>query len=154
MSSIEAQGSGGAAVRPARRRLKEAAPLTDAAIRKFGLVMLAGFGLFGALLRWRGHPAGALVLWAAGAAIGLLAVAAPGPARPVYRAWMAGAHVLGRINTTLVLGLCYLVVFTGIGLVFRLIGRDALKLGFDRDAKTYWEPKRMPVDAKSYFDQF
>lgn len=157
MSSIEIAERPAAkpAGRPAKRLEKDRTPrTTDGEIRKFGLVAIVGFGAFGGLFFWRRHVLAAEVFWAIGAALGALAIAAPGPARPVYRAWMAAAHVLGRVNTAVIITVFHLVLVTGLGLVFRLIGRDALRLEIDREAKTYWQPKAMPRDARRYFDQF
>ncbi len=141
--------------RPARRPPKPPpAPASDAEIRKFGVVMLVGFGLIGGILFWRGLASPAYALLALGAAVGGLALVAPGPARPVQRAWMAVAHVLGRVNTTILLTLFYALMIVPIGLVFRLIGRDALHRRKRADAGTYWEPKRLRTEPRSYFDQF
>ena len=44
-------------------------------------------------------------------------------------------------------------VFVPLGLVFRLIGRDPLAKRIDRNAASYWLPKKQPRDAASYFRQ-
>lgn len=41
----------------------------------------------------------------------------------VFRGWMVFAHLLGWINTRLLLGLTYYLVITPTGLVMRLFGR-------------------------------
>src|SRR5688572_25220314 len=99
-----------AASRPARRQIHTLQqPLTDADMRKWGLVMLIGFGLIGGLFYWRAFPTVATVLWSIGGALAAIAFVAPGPARHVHKAWMAFAHVLGRINTTILLSVFYFV---------------------------------------------
>ncbi len=140
--------------RPAKRPPRPPAVLSDADIRKFGIVMIVGFGLIGGFLAWRGYVTAPRVLWAFGGALGLLALAAPGPARPVHKVWMGFAHVLGRINTTILLSVFYYLVVTPLALIFKLIGRDALHRRFDPSAASYWEPKAMRTDARSYFDPF
>jgi hypothetical protein len=91
--------------------------------------------------------------WVLGAGISTLALVAPGPARPVYGAWMAAARFLGRINMTILLTLVYVFMFCGLGLLLRLLGRDALHLEIERQAETYWEPKR-PSEPRRYLNQF
>ena len=44
-------------------------------------------------------------------------------------------------------GILFLLVMTPLGLFFRLIGRDALKLRIERDRASYWEPKAQPAGA-------
>ena len=34
---------------------------------------------------------------------------------------------------------------------FGFFGRDPLQLKIDRDASTYWQPKKQPRDVRSYF---
>jgi hypothetical protein len=158
MSSTEAapvREAAKPAGRPAARTRESGTSHASAAeVRKFGAVLIAGFGLIGAILFWRARVQAAEIVWAGAAAVGLLAIALPGPMRPVHRAWMAAAHVLGRINTAVLVTVLHLVVVTGLGLIFRLFGRDELQLSIDREAKTYWQKKAMRTDARSYFDQF
>jgi hypothetical protein len=41
----------------------------------------------------------------------------------------------------LVMGLAFALVVTPVALLFRLLRRNELRLGFDRGAGTYWEPR-------------
>jgi len=45
-------------------------------------------------------------------------------------------------------------LFLPIGLVFRLIGRDALQRRIDKDASTYWEAKREPEKVSNYYRRY
>ena len=45
-------------------------------------------------------------------------------------------------------------LFTPIGLVFRLIGRDPLQRARRAGVESYWAPKPAPADVRSYFKQF
>jgi hypothetical protein len=42
-------------------------------------------------------------------------------------------------------------VIVPVGLLFRLFGRDALQLKIDRSAASYWQAKKQPAGARSYF---
>ena len=140
--------------RPAKRIvLSRVPPVTDSTVRTFGLVMIVGFGLVGALLHWLAHPAAARVAWGIGGVMGLLSLALPGPMRPAYRVWMAAAGVLGRINGAILLTLVYGLMLCPIALVMRLFRRDELRLR-RKPADTYWEPKSLPDDPKAYFNQY
>jgi hypothetical protein len=66
--------------------------------------------------------------------------------KPVYIGWMTFAFALGWVNTRLILGIVFYLIFTPAGLVMRLLGKDPLGLQFDRQATTYWV-RRKPQDA-------
>jgi hypothetical protein len=145
----------GRAARPAVRRLVDRSEkVTDATVRKFGLVVLVGFAAIGAIARWRLHPQTALGFWIAGGAIAAAALAAPRAVRPFRDAWMRGAAVLGRINTTILITAFYVVAVVPLGLLFKLLGRDSMRRGLDRGAKSYWEPKELAREPRRYFDQY
>lgn len=144
-----------APARPARRKLRPAAPSGGTReVRRFGLVLLVGFGLLGGLLFWWGRTGVAAGLWIFGGLAGAFALGLPRAAAPFHRGWMAVAHVLGRINGAILLALVYVFVVTPLALAFRLIGRDALRLRKRPGAATYWEPKPPPAGARSYFDPY
>jgi hypothetical protein len=65
--------------------------------------------------------------------------------KPIYVGWMTFAFALGWVNTRLILGLVFYLIFTPAGLVMKLLGKDPLGLRFDRQATTYWL-KRVPQD--------
>jgi hypothetical protein len=65
--------------------------------------------------------------------------------KPIYVGWMTFAFALGWVNTRLILGIVFYLIFTPAGLVMRLLGKDPLVLRFDRQATTYWV-RRKPQD--------
>jgi len=56
---------------------------------------------------------------------------------PIYKVWMAVGKALGWINTRLILGVIYYLLFAPVGLVIRLFGRDPMQRGRVSDALTY-----------------
>ena len=70
-----------------------------------------------------------------------LAAAIPSALGYPYRVWMLISHVVGWINTRVVLSLVFYFVFTPVALVMRLIGRDTMQRKFEPDAATYRIPK-------------
>jgi O-antigen/teichoic acid export membrane protein len=116
------------------------------ALRSFGL--LVG-GVFAAIGLWpwvfrHSDPR----IWALVVSVALVVPALVWPAalRPVYRAWMTIGHALGWVNSRIVLGVAFFVVFTPTGLVLRLLGKDPMRRRFDPAAQTY-RVKRTPRDA-------
>lgn len=113
-------------------------------IRQFGL----GIIVFAAILSyWRGP-----VFAGVGLALGLLCAALPElVGRPVYKAWMGVAFVIGSLMSALIMGFIYFGLMTPLALVMRLTGRDALRL--KRPAgESYWVGLSIPED-KSYFER-
>lgn len=111
-------------------------------MRSFGLVMLASLGAL-ALIAHRRHqgPAVVLGLALAGALLALAGLAAPAALRPVYRAWMALGHALGRVTTPVALAAVFVGVFVPLRLLMGLLRRDPLGMRPDRAAKTYWSER-------------
>ncbi len=60
---------------------------------------------------------------------------------PIYRAWMAIGHVMGWVNTRLVLGTFFFGILTPIGCIARLMGRDFIGVRMSPDAGTYRVPR-------------
>jgi hypothetical protein len=74
-------------------------PVTQPSLRRFGLTVGGVFLLLGCVSWWRGHEVAPRIMWGLGAPLFTLGAIAPSLLRPVERAWMAMAEVLGRINT-------------------------------------------------------
>ena len=108
-------------------------------LRKFGFVMTGAFALFGAVAAWRGRAAGPYLL---GLAVLFLlpALISPRVLAPVERAWMKLAEAIGSVMTVVILTLAFIVVFTPMGILLRLLGKDLLGLKPDRKLPTYWTP--------------
>ena len=108
-------------------------------LRKFGAVMSGAFALLGAIAAWRGRAAGPYLL---GLAVLFLlpALISPRLLAPVERVWMKFAEAIGSVMTVVILTLAFIVVFTPMGIVLRLMGKDLLGLKPDRRLQTYWTP--------------
>jgi hypothetical protein len=61
---------------------------------------------------------------------------------------------IGFVVSEIVLAAVFFLVFTPIGLCFRLLRRDALSRKFDATRATYWEDVSHPRSAESYFRQY
>ena len=67
----------------------------------------------------------------------LLAVAGlmmPGLLKQVYQGWMWVGHVMGWVNTRIILGILFYGIVTPMGLVMKLTGRDPMRRAFEPDA--------------------
>jgi O-antigen/teichoic acid export membrane protein len=100
--------------------------ITTKQLRSFGLTV---GGIFGLIALWplvirAEHPR----WWAVVVAVCLLAPAVVFPRILVwvYRGWMALGHVLGWINTRIILGLVFYLVITPIGILRRWLSKDPM----------------------------
>lgn len=116
--------------------------------RSFGLSVGAISLAIGVVNWWRGHDRTALVLSVAGALLLLGGLLAPALLSGVHRLWWKLAGVLGWINSRILLTILFLGVFTPVGMVLRLLRRDALR--FERRDSS-WEPySTRRQDARHY----
>ena len=106
-------------------------------LRQFGLLVGAIFTVIGLWpLVFRDEP---LRLWAVGLGCPLIAVGGllPQLLAPVHTGWMWVGHILGWINTRILLSIVFYALVTPIGLVSRLMGKDTMRRAFDETSTTY-----------------
>lgn len=60
--------------------------------------------------------------------------------KPLYRVWMKFVHVIGKINTVLLLSLFYFV-FLGIAKLFATLSRKNLLDSRWKDRESYWKKR-------------
>jgi hypothetical protein len=58
----------------------------------------------------------------------LIGMAAPVAMKPLAWIWFGFSHLLGQVMSRLLLGIVYLLLVLPIGLIRRLLGKDALRL--------------------------
>jgi hypothetical protein len=116
----------------------------------FGMVILIGFGIIGALLYMKGKTNVAIGIWSGATAVFLLAALIPSAANPFYVLWMGFGMVMGFIMSRIVLTLIFYVVLTPVALIFRLMNRDALRKK-TRQESTYWVEHPV-IEDKSYYE--
>lgn len=108
-------------------------------LRRFGITMAIMLAVIAGFCSWQRGWAGPVCLGASGLMV-LTAVFYPKILRPLEWAWMKLARGLGIISTFIILTLTYYLLLTPLGLITRLAGKTGLKLGFDHEASSYWEP--------------
>jgi hypothetical protein len=121
-------------------------------LRQFGLIALVAFPFLGWL--WGAGPVLLTILAIAGCILALIGLAIPSALKPIYLALCLITLPIGMIVGEVMMAVMFYGVFLPIGLVFRLLGRDALELRLDRQAQTYWAPKKKALSAESYFQQW
>ena len=123
-------------------------------LRKFGLMVGAGFIFLGVLLLLRDRSS-YVAFCGAGALLTAFGVIWPRALKYVYIAWMALAFTLGFVMSNVILTLFFFLLVTPIGLLSRLFGKDFLARKLDRHAASYWIPRPYETrTAESYERQF
>ena len=124
-------------------------------LRQFAGIWTVFFGAL-ALSQWLRHdsPGTGLALAALALTVGPLGLWRPQTVRGVYVGMMVLTFPVGWVVARIILAGLYYGVFTPVGLLFRLVGRDVLCLRRRPELATYWVDKPAPVDVGSYFRQF
>ncbi|WP_413933223.1 SxtJ family membrane protein [Nitrospira sp. BLG_1] len=110
---------------------------TDKELGQFGLLVGGAFAVIGLWpVVFRGES---LRLWAMvlGGLLIILGGTVPQSLKPVHRGWMKIGHVLGAINTKIILGIVYYGLITPMGLVMRFMGKDPMHRVLDKKVITY-----------------
>jgi hypothetical protein len=123
-------------------------------LRKFGVIVGAGFIFLGVLLLLR-HRSSYVAFCGAGALLTAFGVIWPRALKYVYIAWMALAFTLGFVMSNVILTLFFFLFVTPIGLLARLFQKDFLARKWDKRAATYWIQHGSEVKtANTYERQF
>ena len=120
--------------------------------RKFGitigiiLIMLAGF------LFWKEKESSQIFL-TVGIVLFAFGIAIPVVLKPIYWIWMIFATILGWIMTRVILSLLFYIIFTPIGLISRLFGKQFIELKWDKTNSTYWFYRSRDVFEKEKYEK-
>ena len=69
--------------------------------------------------------------------------------------WMKLGFFLGSIISPLILGIIYFGIFTPLGLILRILGRDELDLKINKFSKSFWKIKSQDqLISNSFENQF
>ncbi|MDP1946768.1 MAG: SxtJ family membrane protein [Nitrospirota bacterium] len=122
-------------------------------LRIFGLMVGGVFSIIGL---WpvfaRGDSPRIWAISVGGALVGL-GLALPSSLKHVHSIWMKIGHVLGFINTRIILGVIYYGLITPMGVIMRLSGKDPMRRALVPDADTYRviRPPRSRFHMKNQF---
>lgn len=124
-------------------------------LRQFaGLCLVVFVGLAGWRVWRQGLDTPAMALGTVGVVVGAVGLLRPMAIRWIYTGWMVAAFPIGWTLSHVVLGAMYYLIFTPVATVFRLMGRDALRLRRGAPGQSYWTPKAGAGDVRDYFRQF
>jgi hypothetical protein len=124
--------------------------------RKFGFTMAGAFTVFALIFLYKGRMTAVTIFGSLATIFLFFALVAPKLLEPFERVWMAFAHVLGAINTRIIMGLFYVLIFVPLALLFKVIGRDEMRRRrFSSGAETNWDDYRpRQRNARHYENMF
>jgi len=126
-------------------QLMDAQSTAKKELRSFGFIMAGMVALFfGLIIPWLWDFALPLWPWLVGLVFSVSALAAPGLLRPVFVLWTKIGHVLGWVNTRLLLGIVFYFVIAPIGLVLKLMGKDPLNRKLNKEDPSYRIESKQP----------
>jgi len=129
-------------------------PPSNRMLRQFAGLWIVFFGGFALWRAWHGQTGASTVgLGAAALIVGVAGLIMPAVVRPIYTGWMIAAFPIGWTVSKITLGGVFYLVFTPVGVVFRLMGRDPLARR-RRQQASYWTAKPVTKSGEEYFRQF
>jgi len=115
---------------------------TNKELRSFGLLVggvFAGIGFWPMLVRGGDYRPAALMLAALLIAPALIF---PRSLAPIHKIWMKLGHVLGWINTRIILGVVFFAVVTPMGMIRRMLHKDSMGRQSDSTRDSYRLPRQ------------
>jgi hypothetical protein len=119
-------------------------------LRQFAVLWLLAFLIASVQALRAGSPTVAITLAILAIGVGGPGLVAPPTIRVVFVGSMVLTFPIGWVVSRIALAAIFYGIFTPIGLLMRLCGRDVLELQRpERDS--YWSPKPQPADVRAYF---
>lgn len=122
-------------------------------LRNFGLLFFVVSAAMGGLSYWRGSSNWRWFIGGSGLFL-ILGLFLPFLLKPFYKAWMIFAFLLGWVMTRIIVTLTFFLIFTPVGFVLRILGKDLLNEKIDRSVRTYWLRHEPISDKSRYLKQY
>ncbi|MFH1800894.1 MAG: SxtJ family membrane protein [Candidatus Omnitrophota bacterium] len=123
-------------------------------LREFGFVVGGVLCVLGILFYWRGRGSFPYFL-VPGIFLVIAGAIIPSILKPVQKAWMTLAVLMGWVMTRVLLSLLFYLAITPIGLILRLMGKDLLDERLDPKKQSHWKIRpqdtRVPSDYEKQF---
>jgi hypothetical protein len=128
---------------------------TTRALRQFAAAWLVFFLALGTQQYFRrGHHEIGLAAGLIAVVFGVLGLVRPFGVRWLFHTWMVLAFPIGWLVSQAMLLLMFYLLITPVALFFRALGRDPLSRKPAPNRASFWEPKRLPDNVRSYFRQY
>jgi hypothetical protein len=123
-------------------------------LREFGFVVGGVLCAIGILSFWRGKGSFPYFL-APGIILVITGAVIPSILKPVQKAWMTLALLMGWVMTRVFLSVLFYLAITPVGLLLRLMGKDLLDERLEPQKQSYWklrpQTSRAPADCEKQY---
>lgn len=126
--------------------------ISDEAVKKTGLTVGIVLILISLLLWYLGKTSFVYFSGIGGLFVILSFIAIP-VLRPFHKLWMMLALAMGFVMSRVILILLFYFVLSPIALIAKLVGKKFMPLGFDKNAKTYWEKRENTAKQKIDYER-
>ncbi len=107
-------------------------------LREFGLITgIIIAMLFGLILPWVFSRSISKWPWIISSVLIVWALVAPGTLKIIYKVWMKTGLVLGWINTKIILGIVFYLIFTPMGILMKIFRKDPMCRKIDTSVLSY-----------------
>ncbi|HUN53790.1 MAG TPA: SxtJ family membrane protein [Smithella sp.] len=120
--------------------------------RKFGMTMGIILAVMGFYLLWKGRNNSEYAFFLAAAFL-IAGMVIPSALKPVYKAWMVMAVIMGFIMTKVIMVVIFYMIVTPIGIIASIIDKDFLDMKIDKKAKSYWMVRETVRKEKSDYEK-
>ena len=109
-----------------------------AELKKFGFLFTVFVCvIFGLLLPYLFSRPMSLIPWGVGGVVAIWTLVAPSTLAGFYKYWIKFGNLLNFVNTRIILGLVFYVMFMPFGLVMRSFGHDPMQRKIRRDELSF-----------------
>lgn len=105
-------------------------------LRIFALILTVGFLFIGGLVPYFKNKSFNMLLVIVGGSFFLVGMLCPKLLIYPRKYWIIIGNIMGKINSTILFTLMYILIFSTVGLIFKIFKRDRLKTGFRKVSTT------------------
>ena len=121
-------------------------------LRKFGIIIGLILLVIAGFLFWKEKESFQILL-TFGVIFFFLGIAIPFILKPIYWVWMIFATIFGWIMTRVILSLIFYIIFTPIGLILRIFGKQFLEFNWDHSKLSYWNLRTVETFNKENYER-
>ena len=121
-------------------------------LRKFGIIIGVILLVIAGFLFWKEKESFQILL-TFGVTLCILGIVIPFILKPIYWVWMIFATILGWIMTRVILSLLFYLIFTPIGFIGKLFGKQFIELKWKQSKDSYWNYRSNEYFLKENYEK-
>ena len=123
-------------------------------LRKFGITVGIALLIISGILFWK-EKESFIYFSAIGIGLLLAGIVLPGILKPLNKAWMTLAILMGWVMTRVILTILFYIVLTPTAFIAKVFKKKFLELKIDRSRNSYWELRdKKHITPQDYENQF